>query len=427
MQIRIRKFSVLVVTVLTVLVGTVFSACGENQPNNQLTIWSWEIPAKALETNWQDFKQLFPNVNLKIERMEREVLYSRLMQAYLGGGVGLPDIAVLENSRLESFNEKFPNAFLNLNEYAGKYRQDFPATKWAQAEYKNKIRALPWSVAPLALYYRVDLLPASIAEIETWDDFIKLGQSTNKSGKSGGKWLGLDSSSDIFSRALLNQQNSAYFAPDSRINLLAPEIANTFAVLQKLHEADLLQTVNNQTELAGAIKNSSIKAYLASSEFANFLEQEVPEQAGKWRIILPPAISKGGKRIAQIGGLNLTISSKSANSELAWRFLEATLANPATQSKIFRQTGLFPAFLPALKDNLYSKEQPYFGNQAIGQIFNGQVADLTAFNFTENQPKAEKIIIETQQAILSGISYRTAIENAATKLKIETGKEFFVK
>lgn len=414
----------MVVTVLTILVGAVFSGCGENRPNNQLTIWSWETPAKGLEANWQDFRQLFPNVNLKIERMEREVLYNRLMQAYMGGGVGLPDIAVLEDSRLESFNEKFPNAFLNLNDYAGKYRQDFPVSKWAQAEYKNKIRAFPWSVSPVALYYRTDLLPMGIAEVETWDEFIKLAQSANKTDK---KWLGLDSSRDIFSRALLNQQNSAYFAPDSRVNLRAREVEITFAILQKLHEADLLQTVANQTELAAAVRNSSVKAYLASSEFANFLEQEVPEQTGKWRVMLPPAVSKAGKRVAQMDGLNLTICSKSPNAELAWRFLESMLANTTTQNKIFRQIGLLPAFLPALNDNLYSKEQPYFGKQALGQIFSEQVADLAAFTFTENQPKAEKIIIEAQQAILSGVPYQAAIETAATKLKIETGKEFFVK
>lgn len=392
----------------------------------ELTIWAWNTLARSLQANLDGFAKLHPAVKIKIETIERLELYRRLTASLTAGGVNLPDIVAIEGERLEVYVERFPEALAQLTEKAARYEKDFDPARWELSRYKDKLRALPWDIGPVGMFYRVDMFEKAgvkAAQIETWDDFVTAGKQV-QAANPGVKLLGLDfEKDDTLLRSLLNQQGRAYFTSKGLIDLNSAEAVAALGLLKKLKEADLLLDVPGEAGLVAANKNGLVATQPAAVGWSGVLTGEAPELKGKWDVMPLPAFTKGGPRVAQVGGTTLAITRNSKNFEAAWAFIEYNLATRETQLNSFKKFGLWPTFLPAQTDAAYNEPQPYFNNKPVWKLFASQIPNLKPGFYTFHYDKAITAATQAQASVLAGSDPASALQKATDQLKQQTNRE----
>jgi lactose/L-arabinose transport system substrate-binding protein len=411
---------------LSIIMSIWLAACGAgNTPTpGELSVWADRTSARGLNFCAGQFGA----AKLKIVEMAQSDIHARLWTNMLAGGVGLPDIAIVESRQMAVFNGKFPNGFYDLNEVAGRYKPDFAASKWVQSEYKNHIRSLPWDVAPAVLFYRADIwAKAGInpAQIETWDDFGAAGARLQAAQPNVKALGGMFSADDLFLRVLLHQQQSFYFSEEANslitLNKLSTERA--LGVLQKLHTQNLVLNAANPDELTDAARDGKFAAILAPTDWAATLVNELPQQNGLWGMSSIPALEKNGARIADTGGVTLAIPSKSRNIPTAWAFIENCLATKANQSELARLTYRLPAHLPTLRDFSGFPDTKYFTTPAIWRTLAEQSQTFAPPPYTSYYDKAAAQVVRLQTAILQGVPIQPTLRDAAERLKDESGLE----
>jgi lactose/L-arabinose transport system substrate-binding protein len=444
--------SLLGLGLVLLLTGLVLAACGDATPapptatplpptptaspsptpkpavKGDLTVWSWGTAAQGLQANIAGFNRKYPDVKVKLETLDRLDLYDKFTTGLSAGGVGLPDVVTLETERLEGLITKFPEGLANLTERAGIYEKNFDPGRWAKSDLKNRVRAMPWDVAPAGLFYRTDLFQQAGVDpssIETWDDFIRAGQKI-QGFFPGLKMLALDpAKDDSLFRLILGQQGAYYFNKDGKISLTSPAALNAMAIIQKLKAANLILTVNGSGEIAAA-KNNQVAAQPAGSWWAGVLSQAAPELKGKWDVMLLPAVTRGGNRAASLGGTTLAISSKTKNIEAAWAYIEYNLATTEGQTTIFKTAGILPAFLPAYADPAFTANQPYFNNKAIWKTFLNELPQVASPSYNMDNQLGQAASLAALADVFKGSDPQTALAKAAEDLKAKTGRDLEV-
>ena len=150
-------------------------------PTGEITVWSWNIAAEALDMLVPDFNKQYPGREGDRRqhgprRRARQSSCRLRRRRHRPAGRG--DI---ENDEAEVYWARFPDCFTNLKEFGvEKYKDAFPAFKWPQL-----------SVGDAHLFAAVGFRPGrdvlsprhlregwrrSGLDIKTWDDFIAAGK-----------------------------------------------------------------------------------------------------------------------------------------------------------------------------------------------------------------------------------------------------------
>jgi len=149
-------------------------------PAGEITVWSWNIAAEALDMLVPDFNKKYPDVKVTVVNMGNGDVYDKTLAGCAAGGTDLPDVVTIENSEAEIQWAQFPDCFANLKEFGvEKYVDKFPAFKWTELMAGDGIYSLPWDSGPTVVFYRRDIYEQAgvdPASIKTWDDFIAAGK-----------------------------------------------------------------------------------------------------------------------------------------------------------------------------------------------------------------------------------------------------------
>jgi lactose/L-arabinose transport system substrate-binding protein len=394
-----------------------------------LLVWAWDNAAKSLQANIAGFNKLHPDVKITVEEINRLDVYARLTTGLTAGGIGLPDVISLESERLEAVVTKFPEGLANLTEKASVYEKDFDPNRWAKSTIKNRIRAMPWDIGPTGLFYRLDMFQKANVDpgsIETWEDFINAGKKI-QAANPGVKMIALDpATDDTLFRMIMNQQGAYYFNKTGKISLTTPEAINAMTIIQKLKAADLILNVQGRANQVSASKHGQVATQPSGVWWSGTLMQAAPELSGKWDVSLLPAVTKGGNRVANLGGSTLAIPSKTKNFEAAWAFIEYTLATKEGQNNTFKNYGIMPGYLPAHSDPFYSAPQVYFNNKPIWKTFTDQIPGIKPVFYNVDNPLGQAAVLEAQAEVLKGADPKTALEQVADELKQKTGRDLEV-
>ena len=209
-----------VVAVLTWLPS--YGRDARDDGRDRVNVWGWNIAAQALAAVADDFEATRPSVDVAVER-NGTMLQSRLLLSLVAGKGG-PDVAQLQEREAIRFSQT--GRLVDLTPWAAKYAGDFPASFWASATHDVKVYAVPWDIAPCAVYYKrwiFDEYGIDTATIETWDDFIQVGEEIAR--KSGGKTammpLSAGEAGDFF-QLIMQQNGGGVFDADGRIILHGP-------------------------------------------------------------------------------------------------------------------------------------------------------------------------------------------------------------
>ena len=423
-----KKTTLLTTLALATLLPASSAAAQGSALSGTVTVWSWDVAAKALQATVPSFNAKYPNVKVNIVDLGNQNVYDRGLAGCAAGGADLPDVYSIENNEAEVFWARFPDCFTDLNTLgADKIAAQFPAFKWTELMAGNKRYAMPWDSGPVVIFYRRDLYQqagVNANSIKTWDDFIAAGKKVN--AKFGGKVkMGAigNGQDDEWFRMLANQNGCFYFDNTaSQITIAKSGCVQALDTVKKLFANDVVMTSDWGGQIT-AFKANRLASAMFGAWYEGTIRTNAADQSGKWGVYPMPASRAGGVRASNLGGSALALPSSSKNKAAAYAFMENALATTNGQVTMLRSQGLVPSLLTASKDAYVNQKQPYWGNQTVWKTILDTLGDVPAARGTQYFQDARQVMIVVQADYIKG-KYKTAQEalnDAAKKISAATG------
>ncbi|WP_369185651.1 sugar ABC transporter substrate-binding protein [Streptomyces sp. Y1] len=389
----------------------------------KLTIWSWDVAAKAMQRLGKTFEQRHPGTTVDVLDIGYENAYDKITVG-LGAGSGLPDVLTVEGHKVPGYLGTFPGALVDLTGRAQGLKDKYPEATWRTVtDTKGRVYALPWDSGPCALFYRRDhfqqagIDPATLA---TWDDYLTAG--TALKAATGKKLLILDAKKDTTFGMLLQQQGQAWFV-DGKVAVATPAAERALTLLKQLVDRDLVDFEDGWDGLVSGTHDGKAATAPTAAWWDGTLTGDLADLKGRFGVVPLPAFTPGGCRTSNSGGSVLCVPAQSGNPELAWAFLDFLLADRANQTSMMQHEGLFPAYLPALDDPYFQQPAPYYADQPVMKLFAELARAVPAVERTADDTKAGDIVTTAVNQVLhNGADPGTALRSAARQIATATGR-----
>ncbi|MEX0853217.1 MAG: extracellular solute-binding protein [Bauldia sp.] len=397
-------------------------------PKGEITVWSWNIAAEALDMLVPDFNKKYPDVKVNVLNMGNGDVYTKTLAGCAAGGTDLPDVVTIENSEAEIQWARFPDCFVNLKEFGvEKYVDKFPAFKWTELMAGDGIFSLPWDSGPTMIFYRRDLYEKAgvdPAAINTWDDFINAGKKILAATNGEVKMVTIDMNEDGWFRALANQESCSYFTNDGEaVAINQPGCVVALEMIKKMIDAGIVANGDWGGQIQNIKTNSVASAYFGGW-YEGTIRSNAPEQSGKWGMYPPPAVEPGGVRAANWGGSSLAITSSSKNKEAAWAYIEYALATDEGQISMLRNRGLVPSLLSAVSTDYAKSPMEYWGGQPVWTDMLATQGNIPPYRGTQYFDEVRGTIVNKTISDFMNGNYKTAkeaLDFAASQIVSATG------
>ncbi|WP_348789468.1 extracellular solute-binding protein [Leifsonia sp. NPDC080035] len=394
------------------------------KPEGSITVWSWDAAATSLKRLAAEYQSAHPGTTVKVVDVGYDNAYDKLSVG-LQAGTGLPDVVTMETDHTPGYLSQFPKGFVDLTPIVGSKKADFDPSKWAASTDKTgAIRAVPWDSGTVGLFYRSDYLqkagvdPASLG---TWDELVSAGERIKTA--TGHTLITADVATGGLFQMLLQQQGQGLFDAKGDITVATPQAVAALRLEKELNDKGLLKNVKGWDARVTSAKNGDSAVTPEAVWWIATLTGEAAELSGKYGVIELPAFADGGARTSNNGGSGLAVPAQSKNPQLAASFVAFALADSGNQVSMMEKDGLFPSYLPALKDPFFSTPDPYFGGQKVYTLFAEQTAKIPAITYTADNAKASDIVgAAVSASVLGGKDPEAALQDAAKQIATATGR-----
>jgi len=357
-------------------------------PRRQVTISMWTFARQhyvAYEGLRPSFEKKY-GVRLDLQNVHGDAVTRRLRAAYWAD-LAVPDVVEVEISRAGSFfrGPEDRILFRSLNDLLNRPDPTDPngrplmkrivKTRLAPYTHRGRIYGLPHDVHPVMLAYRADLfeeLDIDPNEIETWDDFIRVGRRVtdhktryminfSKSGASSVEVL-------LFQRYEPNRP-AGYFDKDGELildNEAAVETITWFVPLVKGPG----RIAADPGMFGQSFAKATIDGYTLTSICPDWkswgFQNDMPQLAGKMKLMPMPAVRKGARRTSTWGGTMVGITRNCGDVELAWKLARHMYLDKEDLGRRFRELNILPPFTDTWDHPAFREKRPYWCNQQVG-------------------------------------------------------------
>ncbi|KUJ67412.1 ABC transporter substrate-binding protein [Streptomyces albus subsp. albus] len=414
--------------------GSTASGAAGDPRKGQITVWSWQGPAAGLKALVPEFNKTYPDIRVTVRDIGNPAIWDKITAGMAAGGQGLADVLHIGVDYLPGYVERFPGGLADLAPLgATTHRNAFASGLWRTVSPDGKrVNALPWEANSAGFYYRADLFERARIDVEalrTWDETIEAGKQLK--ARTGAHLLGIDkpaSQADAanFFQMLLQLQGAFYFDPEGAITLDSPEAVRAMTLIKTMNDAGLVSDLSGGwNALMSSLKKGTAAVLPWPTWFGGIIEKQVPDEAGKWKVRLPPAVRPGGPTAATVNSTHLAIAGSSSHQAAAWSFIEFALTRPASQIRIYRDEGIAPALMEAYRDPVFHQPSRYFGGQRKGETFLSALkAPSPAVNYTSDYARALKLVTDAQtKVLLKGADPANVLRDAARQLARQTGRK----
>lgn len=390
--------------------------------SGSITVWSWDTAATALKRLGASYQKSHPGTTIKVIDVGYDNAYDKISVG-LQAGSGLPDVLTIETDHMPGYVTQFPKGFVDLRPVAADLKSDFDPSKWAANIGKDgAVYALPWDSGTIGLFYRSDYLKQAGVDpssLTSWNDMLEVGKRIKAA--TGHTLFTMDLSTGGYFQTLLQQQGQGIFNAKGQITVSDGAAVKTLTMLQQMYKAGLINNVKGWDAEVSAAKNGNSAMDVNAVWWIGTLTSEMPELSGKFGVTELPEFSGSDVRTSNNGGSNLAVTSQSKNPQLAAAFVKYALADKSNQVSMMKQEGIFPSYLPALKDPLFAEPSPYFGGQKVYQLFAQQTANIPPVVYRSDNPAAATIVDNAVVAsVVNGQDPKSALEAAAKQIATAT-------
>jgi arabinosaccharide transport system substrate-binding protein len=260
------------------------------------------------------------------------------------------------------------------------------APSFAPWTSRGRIFGLPHDVHPVLLAYRADLVEAAgidVAAIETWDDFVRLlrplVRDIDGDGYPDHYLLNIWETNPELIESLMLQAGGALFdaqerlVMDSEINarVLATVVSWTTGPNRIAVNAPEFDAAGNKMRLDGTVLFSLMPDWLTGA-----WRQDLPQLAGKVKLMPLPAWEPGGRRTTVMGGTMLGIPKRVQDFDSAWRYAKHLYLSPDLARALFHTTGIISPVKRHWTDPVYDEPSSYFCGQRYGRLYIAAAPDV---------------------------------------------------
>ena len=337
---------------------------------------------------------------VKVLRVPKEMLMDTLHGAMEAGG-DVPDLVELLEGTMGDFTDCPIDkvAFVDLTDRL-KSEGYLDPDKMVQSTYalwssRGHIFAIPKTVHPVALCYRVDLiekLGIDVTELKTWDDFVRVGQQITGRWEENDEALGIYKGTARFMidfndysiyplMILLNQRGFDFFDAEGNRAFDRPEAAELIAWF--VHQTrgpnrisfpagdgqNFYQAMKQGRNLFFLTPDWRTMEYTFDLGFEKDTTWRPSFFQGKLALMpMPVWADENGDRLPGTygtgtwGGCGLAITKNSKNQMLAWEFAKYLYLEASDEEfgDRFRETNIVPAARNAWKTPEFHAPSPFF-------------------------------------------------------------------
>ena len=388
----IALVAVVVVLALIVVLPHVGRARVADAGRTRLEVWSHDIAGESLERLAPAFERARPDVDVDVKLVGNQLRGRFLLS--LASGRGGPDVAQLQEREAGKFTTT--HRLADCSSWASKYAHDFAPAFWQTCLVGDRVYAIPWDIAPCAVFYKrwiFEKYHVDADAIETWDDFIAVGESILRQSNGRTKMLPLAPNALSYPFQMWMQQaGGGIFGADGSIVFDNAHNADALELVRRLLDSGIASPIFQQTELNVAYADDSVATFPSASWNIGFIKSVGAARAGEWGVFRLPAYQRGGVRNSNQGGSVLVIPASSPAIAQASAYVEQTLCTVDAQVVQFKDYGLFPAYLPALRDPRFDVVDPFFGDQHVATLFARDVERVKPMIRTRDWDEAEQMI-----------------------------------
>jgi len=399
------------------------AAVGES---GTLTVWGFEGTYEGIESQVDAFTKKFPNVKVDIKKFGYDDTHTNLLNAIVAG-TGAPDLVGIDVLRLT----QYVDGLTDLSEQAKPYFDQFVPPTVSLGSYKGKFYGLATDSEPIGMFYRTDLwnqFGIKEADIETWADLANASAKAYEASQGKVNLVAMNANDGQLYEVLAVEQGfpGYYFnKDDTQVIVDDPKMIDAVNALKLLWNAKgVLQNVNGGSygdEMTAALKSGKVTAQMMGAAWYPLtLTQNMPELAGKWRLMRLPALQKGGPRIGYQYPTVWIIPQQSKMVASAWELARMSLIGDGAR-RLYDKTKILPAYKPLL-DELETKSDDYFGGQKLVELSRAIAKDTPDVFFGTGFTEAQEIMGNHLQEIFNGQKsvedgLRAAAQEMREKLK----------
>ena len=427
-------FKLLFIVLSTVLIlscGDTKRTVGElpaidENTETEITIWAWNVAAKALVESAKSFNQKYPNIKVNVQEYGlAQNVYERY-SVILSSGVGVPDIIQIESDYVQTFAETYPQYFFDMNGYIDIEGKVDPSKISTSYDSEKRLVSIPWDSGPVVMFYREDLFNQAgidINSIITFEDYISAGKKL-KERFPNITMTGLPFTQDenLF-RCLLVANKSYYLNNKGEITVASSKAIETLQMIKRLIDEGVAKNTINWDGGIVANKNGELASWIMGGWWGGTIKDQMPEMKGKWKIAPIPAFPDGA-RASSSGGAGLSITaSEPIKQAAALEFIKESLMNVDNQLMMYEKFSLFPSYLPTYDDARFLKSDDYFGDD-----FNKILADVTkeipnVIYASEDFAEIKNTVVSVYEDVLNNNrDIKSALEQAASQINGATGR-----
>ena len=185
--ISIISIVICAIIVLIVFGGVIFINDKKKQMGT-IIIWADEDEYDYINTVAQQFIMENEDFDIEIEKINSENYKEEIEKAISEDKI--PDIIEMDSQEILEFNNNYKNklSIYNCEEIIMDNKDEFNKRSIQDVTIDNNMMAVPYTMNPLVLYLRQDMLKDYNylpEDIKTWDDLISIGKDIyNKSNKN---------------------------------------------------------------------------------------------------------------------------------------------------------------------------------------------------------------------------------------------------
>ena len=399
----------------------------DENTETEITIWAWNVAAKALVESAKSFNQKYPKIKVNVQEYGlAQNVYERY-SVILSSGVGVPDIIQIESDYVQTFAETYPQYFFDMNGYIDIEGKVDPSKISTSYDSEGKLVSIPWDSGPVVMFYREDLFNQAgidINSIITFEDYILAGKKL-KERFPNITMTGLPFTQDenLF-RCLLVANKSYYLNNKGEITVASSKAIETLQMIKRLIDEGVAKNTINWDGGIVANKNGELASWIMGGWWGGTIKDQMPEMKGKWKIAPIPAFPDGA-RASSSGGAGLSITaSEPIKQAAALEFIKESLMNVDNQLMMYEKYSLFPSYLPTYDDERFLKSDDYFGDD-----FNKILADVTkeipnVIYASKDFAEIKNTVVSVYEDVLNNNrDIKSALEQAASQISGATGRK----
>lgn len=265
-------------------------------------------------------------------------MHAKLL-ATLTAGTGAPDICDVEIGQFPNVVTGLDTWLVPQDDYAASYLDTMvPARMEVYSGSDGHNYGIPYHVGATVMYYNVAVMAdamglsqddviAKIDAVETWDDYVALGEEYVAAvGEENKYWTSVDTGSvDWLWIAMAEYGDDWTGGFTDPANVQLDSVSKMLTMQQEWVNSGLAEiSPDGHVDLEAGFQNildhnivSFPKAMWYMSRFTNYM----PEESGNWYIAKCPVFEAGQKCSVGVGGTGTVVTQQAVDKELASEFL----------------------------------------------------------------------------------------------------------